>query len=106
SATLGYQTRSQAWIASYGRTVGDTYGLVSGSTTTFLGTWNWKRPGASWGILASGGQQELTGGPIGTFTTWQATAGVTRAVTHQVNLSLEYAYLKDTTSPKGTYDDL
>jgi hypothetical protein len=106
SATLGYQTQSQAWIASYGRTVGDTYGLVSGSTTNFLVTWTWKRPGAAWGVVASGGQQELKGGPVGAFTTWQATAGVTRSVTRQLNLSMEYAYLKDTTTPKGVFDDI
>ena len=106
SGTLGYQTQSQAWIASYGRTVGDTYGLVSGSTTNFLGTWNFKRPGTAWGILASGGQQELTGGPIGTFTTWHASAGVTRAVGSRMSLSTEYAYLKDATRPKGPYPDL
>lgn len=106
SGTLGYQTQSQAWVASYGRTVGDTYGLVSGSTRTFLGAWNYKRPGMVWGIVTSGGQQELKGGPIGTFTTWHASAGLIRAVSSQVNLSMEYAYIKDTTRPRNQYEDL
>ncbi len=106
SGSFGYQAESQALVASYGRTVGDTYGLVAGSTTNFLGTWNYRQPGTAWGIVASGGQQELKGGPIGTFTTWHGSAGVTRAVSNQVNLSMEYAYLKDATRPKGPYQDL
>ncbi len=104
-ASFGYQDSSQAFVVSYNRTVGDTYGFVAGSTTGFIGTWNYRRPGTAWGLVASGGQQELKGGPVGGFTTWHSTAGLTRVLGRQFNLSVEYAYLRDAIRPKSAFDD-
>ena len=45
---------------------------------------------AAWsgvGKTASGGEQQLEGGPVGKFTTYQATAGITKGVTRQMNVS-------------------
>jgi hypothetical protein len=106
NGTLGYKAREQTWAGTYNRMLADQYGLGSASTSSFLGSWSWRRPGLSWSIFASGGKQLLSGGTFGDFGTWQTSAGYSRALGRQASVSMEYSYLTDSVTPVRLYNNV
>ncbi len=99
SGTMGYKDRGNAWAITYNRMVGDLYGLASSSSSSFFGSWNWRKPGSKWGIQSFGGQQRLIGGPTGGITIWHGSAGLSHAVSRQASMSLAYGYMSDIVAP-------
>ena len=53
--SIGYTVRNHALMGSYSKTAGDTYGFGSFRSEVVSTSWQWKRPGTSWGLFASGG---------------------------------------------------
>lgn len=98
---FGYRGRANTFGASYNRAIGDSFGVGSGSTDSLQGSWNWHRPGSSWGLHASAVQQRLIGGYLGNFSLWQAGGGVTHALGRRTYVGFEYGYLYDTAIPPG-----
>jgi hypothetical protein len=98
SASLGYKTRSHTFLASYNRSLGDRYGLGSGSTSGATGAWNWRRPGTTWSVSSSFGYQELANSTFPSSKSWQANAGLGKALSRHVSMSLQYGYLRFPTS--------
>ena len=99
SGTIGYKDRGSAWAVTYNRMAGDLYGLASSSSSSFFGTWDWRKPGSKWGIQSFGGQQRLLGGPTGGISIWHGSAGLSRAVSRQASVSLAYGYMSDIVAP-------
>jgi hypothetical protein len=91
--SLGYKSFSHTLLGSYDRTVSDSFGLGSTTSSSATGSWLWRRPGNDWSLSASMGWQRLEGSVAGTNSGWRTTAGIGRSMGHVV-LLVEYAYLK------------
>jgi hypothetical protein len=91
-ATLGYKTYAHSFLASYDRTVGQSYGVGAADTTTYNAAWRWSRPGRSWGLTSNYMRQQFTGGGFGDVTGWRAAFGVTRQMGQHAVLETAYTY--------------
>lgn len=90
--TLGYKLRSQTFVASYTRIVGDSYGVGSGDSATISGGWQWWQPGRSWGLNAGYGRQDMHGGLLGGLNGWRASMGLSRMLGRHAMIQTGYAY--------------
>jgi hypothetical protein len=103
---LGYQGRTSSFLTTYQRMVGDLYGLASSSSQGVQTTWNWHQPGRNWAAYLAVGYQRLSGGPLGDGANWQASAGVSRALSRKTSLNLSYGYLMSSLAPVAVYNNL
>ena len=94
--SIGYKVRSHTLIASFDRSLADSYGLGSTSTDAAMAGWAWKAPGSLWSLSANYGYQRLNGGIERGNESWRATGGIARALSQHLFISLQYAYF---TSP-------
>ena len=94
--SIGYKVRSHTLIASFDRSLADSYGLGSTSTDSAMAGWAWKAPGSLWSLSANYGYQRLNGGIERGNESWRATGGIARALSQHLFISLQYAYF---TSP-------
>ena len=94
AASLGFKTNTQTFLASYSRSLGDAYGLGSGSTSSAIGTWNWRIPGRTWTMMASGGFQQLDNPIFQNTRSWQAGAGFARSLGPHFGISAQYVYFE------------
>jgi hypothetical protein len=92
-ASLGYKTFAHTLMTSYSRTVIEPYGYGAGNNSSITGSWDWNRPGRSWGINSTVGYYQLTGNGIGNFTGWMAGIGWTRRLNSQTSLMAQYVYM-------------
>ena len=93
-ASLGFKTVAHTFLASYNRSLGDVYGLGSGSTSSATGTWNWRRPGSSWSVSAGGGYQEFNNQTFNNTRSLMANAGVAKELSPHLFLSAQYIYFQ------------
>lgn len=92
-ASLAYKLYAHTFVASANRAIGDTYGFGATSTVSTTGAWHWQRPGSSWSTDVSGSWQKMrTLGSINAKS-WQASGGISRALSQHVFLRLQYTYL-------------
>jgi hypothetical protein len=91
-ASLGYKTESHTFLASYNRSIGDTYGLGAATTSGANGAWNWKRPGSTWSVFGSFGYQELGGSTFRNTLSWRGSGGVAKRLGPQVFMNVQYVY--------------
>jgi hypothetical protein len=94
SASLGYKTRSHTFLGSYNRSLGDTYGLGSGSTSGATVAWNWRHPGSTWSVFSGFGYQGLANSTFHSPESLQGNAGLAKALSRQISMSLSYGYLR------------
>ena len=99
SGSLGYQLQAHTMLATYNRTTSDINGFAVGTMSSFAGAWNWRRPGAGWGLVVSAGEQELNNTGFASLSGWQASVGSTVHLAGNIVLVMQYAYARDT----GTY---
>ena len=92
--SLGFKANAHTFLVSYNRSLGDTYGLGSGSTSSATGTWNWRHPGSTWSVSAGGGYQELNNPTFSNTRSWLANAGVARALGQHFSMSAQYMYFQ------------
>jgi hypothetical protein len=90
--SIGYKMHAHTLIASFDRSLADSYGLGSTSTDSALAGWTWKAPGSLWSLSANYGYQRLNGGLVIRNESWRATGGIARALNGHVFMSLQYAY--------------
>jgi hypothetical protein len=90
--SLGFKTYTQTFLAAYDRSLGDTYGLGSGTTSSLRGAWAWSRPGASWGVSAYVGFQELHNPSFQNTRSWRAGAGCGRRLRAHFSVAANYVY--------------
>ena len=90
--SLGYKVRSHTLLASFTRSLGDSYGTGSSSTDAAMAGWSWKAPGSLWSLSANYGYQRLNGGVARGDESWRATGGIARALSQHVFMSVQYAY--------------
>ncbi|MBA0088437.1 MAG: hypothetical protein HRJ53_25910, partial [Acidobacteria bacterium Pan2503] len=93
-ASLGYHTYAHTLLVSYNRTLGDAYGLGSGSTSSVTGAWNWRISRRSWDLAASGGFQQLDNSTFPNSRSWQAGAGIFRSLGPHFSASAQYTYFE------------
>lgn len=93
-ASLGYQTYAHTLLVSYNRTLGDAYGLGSGSTSSVTGAWNWRISRRSWDVAANGGFQQLDNSTFPNSRSWQAGAGIFRYLGPHFTVSAQYTYFE------------
>ena len=94
--SIGYKLRSHTLLASFDRSLADSYGLGSTSTDSAMAGWAWKAPGSLWSLSANFGYQRLNGGIVGSYESWRASGGIARALNQHTFISVQYAYF---TSP-------
>jgi hypothetical protein len=90
--SIGYKLRSHTLLGSFNRSIGDSYGLGSGSTNAATAGWAWKSPGSSWSLSATYGYQQLNGSAQSAYESWRATGGIARALNAHLFISVQYAY--------------
>jgi hypothetical protein len=91
--SIGYKMLAHTLIASYDRSIGDSYGLGAGSTSSSNAGWAWKRPGSMWSASANFGYQQLNGPALlATAESWRASGGIARALNSHLFMSVQYAY--------------
>jgi len=91
---LGYHGRENSFMTTYRRMAGDLYGLASSSSQGVQSAWRWHQAGRNWSTYLELDYQRLTGGPLGDGANWEASAGVTRALSRRMSMSFSYGYLK------------
>jgi len=92
--TLGFKTSSHTFVGSYDRTLGDPYGLGSGTTGTASGAWNWVRPGSGWAASAAASYQQLNNPTFVNTGSWRLQGSVSRSLTRSIQLSWQYIYFQ------------
>jgi hypothetical protein len=96
--SIAYKLSSHTLIASFDRTLADSYGLGSASTDSAMAGWVWKVRGSSWSLSANYGYQRLNGYLLGGNSSWRATGGVARSLNQHLFVSAQYAYFTSPTS--------
>jgi len=96
--SVGYHEHSHTLIASVNRTAGDAYAYGAGSTITAQAAWNWHRRGSPWALYSTFGEQQFLGVNSRNATGWLASAGFSRALSPQMALQAQYAFLNDSLS--------
>jgi hypothetical protein len=91
--SLAYKTLSNTFLASYDRTVVDSYGLGASTTSSVNASWHWRHPGASWWLDSSFSWQQLQGGILTNTSGWRTTVGLNRAIGTHIVLLTQYVYL-------------
>ncbi len=93
--SIGFRTFAHTLIASFDRTVSDSYGAGASTSANAAGTWRWSRPGNSWWLEAGGGWEQIQGTSASVFNTsgWRTSGGVGRAVGRHTALLTQYVYL-------------
>jgi hypothetical protein len=92
--SLGFKTLAHTFVASYGRSISDPYGLGAQSGQYITGSWNWAPPRARWYLQASATRQSFeAGGVLNQLSGWMGQAAFGRTLSSQFNLSVQYAYL-------------
>ena len=94
SASAGFKTFAQTFLVSYNRTLGDSYGAGSGSTSGVTGSWHWKHPGSAWSVFSNFGYQRLANQTLHNPTSWQGGAGAARGLGSHTFMSVQYIYLR------------
>lgn len=92
--SLGFKTRAQTFLASYDRSLGDAYALGSGSTSAAIGAWHWMVPGSGVSISASAGYVKLNNPTFPNTASWQFSAGMAKALGHQMSMTAQYMYFE------------
>jgi hypothetical protein len=89
---IGYRARSHTLIASYGRTLGQAFGVGAADIYTTNAAWQWRQPGRTWGLSSSYMQQEMSNGIFGHVSGWRAGIGMGRQMGQHAVLDIEYMY--------------
>lgn len=92
--SLGFKTRSQTFLVAYNRSLGDVYGLGSGSTGFATVAWSWRPPGSSWSLMANAGYQELNNPTFRNTTSWLGGAGLARSLGPHIFVTAQYTYFQ------------
>lgn len=92
--SLGFKTYTQTFLVSYNRSLGDTYGLGSSTTSVASAAWTWRRPGATWSLTANGGYQELNNATFLNTRGWHAGAGITKRIGVHTTVGVQYIYVE------------
>lgn len=91
---LVYKTFAYSFLASFDRTVSDSFGAGAATNTSIDGSWRWKRPGNDWSIETTGGWQQLSGNIFNNTSAWRGSVGVGRMFGAQLSLLTQYSYLR------------
>jgi hypothetical protein len=91
--SIGFRTFAHTFLASFDRTVSDSYGAGASTSATAGGTWRWNRPGNSWWLEAGGGWDQLQGNVLYGMSGWRTSAGVGRTIGRHTSLLTQYSYL-------------
>jgi hypothetical protein len=90
---VGYTVGDHSFMASYARSVGDTFGFQSASNDSAGGSWQWAPAGRLWVLYASGGLQRMKGGVYGDVQFAQANVGLARYLNRQFSVNFTYGYV-------------
>jgi len=91
--SIGFRTFAHTLLASFDRTVSDSYGTGASTSASTAGTWRWSRPGTAWWLEAGGGWEQLQGNAVYSTSGWRTNIGVGRAVGRHTTLLTQYVYL-------------
>ncbi len=92
-ASIGFRAFAHTFLASFDRTVSDSYGIGASTSVNANGTWRWSRPGNSWWMEAGGGWEQLQGSGVYNTSAWRTSVGLGRAVGSHTALLTQYVYL-------------
>jgi hypothetical protein len=100
--TVGFTTYTQTVMLVVDRTVVDSYAIGASSTLNTSLAWSWKRPGHSWTVLATTGEQRISRMNLPAINAWQASVGFSQRVTREIALTVSYGYLRPSSEPLGS----
>lgn len=103
--SLGFQTHTHTLVASYNRAASDTFGFAVGTITAMSGAWSWRRTGSKWGLSASFAQEQTRNAGFTSLSGWQASGGISTALSPHTTLSAQYVYLHDAGNYAGVYNN-
>jgi hypothetical protein len=103
--SLGFRTHTQTLVASYDRAASDTFGFAVGTITSMSGAWSWRRMGSKWGLSASFAQQQTRNAGFASLSGWQASGGISTALSSHTSLSAQYVYLRDAGDYAGVFNN-
>ena len=90
--SLGYKTLSHTFVGSYDRTVSDSYGLGSSTSSGSSASWRWGRPQSGWWLESALSWEQLRG-TAQDISGWRASAGLGRAFGNHLVMLTQYTYL-------------
>jgi hypothetical protein len=94
SGRAGAKLQSHTFVASFGRTLVDQFGLGATSTMAASGHWMLSMPGRRWNLQVSGSQQRMDVYSGRGVTGWNVMSGFTYQTSQQSSMSLMYAYMQ------------
>jgi hypothetical protein len=94
AGSVGFKTSSYTLLASYSRSLGDAYGLGSGTSSTGAAGWSWNRPGSPWSLTASVTYQELNNPLFRNTRSWRTGAGLGRSLGQHLTANWQYIYMQ------------
>lgn len=104
--SVGFRTYQHTLIGSYDRSSMDAYGFAVGVITSLTVGWNWHRPGSQWSVFTSFGQQQIRNTGYASLSGWQATGGVSQALSSHVRMTAQYVYLSNAGNYLGSVTNL
>jgi hypothetical protein len=106
SGSLGFRTRQQTLVGSYERAGSDGHGFAVGTNSTISSSWSWRRPGSRYSVFTSFMQQQVRNTGYASLAGWQASGGVASALSSQVHMVLQYAYVTNSGTWNGAASNL
>lgn len=91
-AKLGYRTYANTFMATYERMLTLAYGAGASDTTMYGGGWRWWRPGHTWGVSASGGDEILHNTAFSKVSGYRGTFGITKQMGMHAVVEAGYSY--------------
>jgi len=104
--SLGFKTLSQSFVASYDRSASDTFGFAVGTNTNMMGSWSRRRPGSSWSIFASFGEQQTRNTGFVSLSGWQANGGLSKNLGSSTSITTQFVYLSSAGMYVGNFNDI
>lgn len=91
-AKLGYRAYAHTFMASYERMLTLAYGVGAVDSTLIGGGWRWWRPGHTWGLSSSGGEEILRNTAFQKVSGWRGTFGITKQMGAHTVLETGYSF--------------
>lgn len=104
--SIGFRTYRHTLVGTYDRSSMDAYGFTVGVNTSLTAAWTWHRPGSSWNVFTSFGQEQVRNTGYASLSGLQAGGGVMERLNGHMQLSAQYVYMNNTGGYLGNVTNL
>jgi hypothetical protein len=88
-----FKTAAHTLLASFDRSVNNSYGVGATTSVSASAAWRWRIPGRQWWIDSNFSWQQFESGSLASTIGWRSTSGFNQAVGPHLAFRAEYSYM-------------